>query len=416
MTEEFVIDLSEDLMRVYLKDVRRLRPMTVSEEKKICAEIEQVEMREKYLLFTIPQAIKELVLMGKRLAQGSTSITDFMNDIDGIHSAKEQKSHTETAISSVHIIEKLSKKLRNCLDTQGPEEDYVKIREEFEDAVSRLNINKDIIKQIIETIIKDPGRIETAEKKKLRELRDIDDRIGTIRERLIQGNLRLVITIAKKYQNRGLDLMDLLQEGNIGLMRAADKYDHRKGYKFSTYATWWIRQSMVRAISNSSNIIKIPIHVIEKKTKINNTAARLLQELEREPDVREISKRSGYSQQNIMDIMAVPDPAISLEAIVGEKDTTIGECVADYNGRCAFQELVNESLKEEIGKVLSTLTTREEKVVRMRFGLNRQKGCTLSEIGDTLNITREYVRQIELKAMKRLRNPLRKRALESFQG
>lgn len=390
--------------------------MTASEEQKLCTEIEQVEMQEEYLLFTIPRAIKELVLIGKRLKQESMSITDFMSDVGEIHSTKEEKSYTETAISSIRNVERLSKKLRTCLDTDGPEEDYAKIREEFEDAVARLNINKDIIKQIIETIIKDPERIEMAGKKELRELRDIDRRVRTIRERLVQGNLRLVMTIARKYRNRGLDLMDLLQEGNIGLMRAAHKYDHRKGYKFSTYATWWIRQSMVRAISNSSNIIKIPLHVIEKRTKINNTAARLLQELEREPDLKEISERSGYSQQKIIDIMAIPDPAISLEAIVGEQDTTIGECVADHNGRCALQELVDESLKEEIGKVLSTLTKREEKVVRMRFGLNRPGGYTLSEIGDTLNITREYVRQIELKAIKRLRNPLRKRVLESFQG
>ncbi len=416
MAEEFSMDLSEDILHVYFKDVRRLPLMTASEEKQICREIERAEIREKCLLFTIPRAIKELVLIGKRLRQGLTRITDFMNDIDRLHSTKEEKGHIETAISSIRNMEKLSKKVRSYSDTQGSKEDYVKIREEFEDAVSRLNINKDLIKLIIENIIKDPGRIKTAEKQKLRELRDIDGRIRRIKERLIQGNLRLVITIAKKYQNRGLDLMDLLQEGNIGLMRAADKYDHTKGYRFSTYATWWIRQSMVRAISSSSNIIKIPFHVIEKKTKINNTASSLLQELEREPDLKEISERSGYSQQKIIDIMANPDPAISLESIVGENDTAIGDFLADHNGRCAFQELVNESLKEEIGKVLSTLTEREEKVVRMRFGLNRQAGCTLAEIGDTLNITREYVRQIELKAIKRLRNPLRKRALESFQG
>ncbi len=390
--------------------------MTWPEEKKVCREIEEAEVKEKYVLFTLPEAVNELTLIGYQLKEGPIGILDALKDIDGtIHSIKEEKGHRDTTIAAIRAIEKLN----SGLDTQGSQEDPAKTTKEFKDAVSRLNINRDIIRQIVERIIHDLNRSNVAQwelvQSKLRELCDIDDHIRTVRERLIKGNLRLVITIAGRYRNRGLDLMDLIQEGNMGLMRAAEKYDHRKGYKFTTYATWWIRQTIVRAISGSAHTIKIPVHVIETKTKLNRTAAMLLQELEREPDFKEISKRSGYRVEKITDIMTVPEPAISLETLAGEGETTLGDFVTDSNAACAFKALVNASLREEVKKVLSTLTTREEKVIRMRFGINRIGGCTLAEVSDELKITREYVRQIELKAMKRLRHPTRRRVLEHFQ-
>lgn len=428
VAEEFVIDLCEDILRAYLKDVARVPAMTASDEREISGGIEEAETKQRDILFSIPQTIDELVRIGRQLENGSISVLDILQDADSFtHSKTEEKLQHDKTITSIHAIKGLYDRLgeinRTLSHAGRPETAALiaareKTKKELQDRISSLNINKETIGQIVENITGNIKGLTLAEQafllSKLRELHDVEAFIRAKKERLIQGNLRLVVNIARKYHNRGPDLMDLIQEGNIGLMRAADKYDHRKGYKFTTYATWWIRQSIVRAISNSSNIIKIPIHVIEKKTKIGSTISSLIQELDREPDLKEISERSGYSRQKILDVMTVPEPAISLEAMVGEDETTIGDFVADPNAPCALQELVSVSLKEELAKVLSTLTVREENVVRMRFGLNRHDGCTLAEIGDTLNITREYVRQIELKAIERLRHPVRRRALEAF--
>jgi len=429
VAERFAIDLSEDIARVYLKDVGKIPAMTASEERKISGNISNAEERQRNILFSIPQVIDELARIGTQLEDGSIGVVDILKDADSFARSKtEEKLQNQETITCIceirrhyHRLNEISRTLSRAhrSDTPALIADREKTKAELQERISSLNINKETIERIVESIARNIKHLTPAEQgsllSRLREIRDMETVIYEKKERLIQGNLRLVINIAKKYQNRGLDLMDLIQEGNIGLMRAADKYDHRKGYKFTTYATWWIRQTMVRAISNSSNIIKIPIHVIETKTKIGKTISSLIQELEREPDLKEISERSGYSPQKIKEVMTVPEPAVSLETIVGDNDTTIGDFLADLNGRCALKELVNGSLKEELRKVLSTLTKSEEKVIRMRFGLNRLEGCTLAEIGNSLKITREYVRQIELKAMKRLRHPVRRRVLESFQ-
>lgn len=429
VAEEFAVDLSEDIVRVYLKDVGRIPVMTAPEEREISIDIDVAETKQRNILFSIPQAVDELAHIGKWLENGSTTIIDVLKDADSfVQSKREEDLRLDKAVTSIREIKELHNRLNEIhrtvsradrSDTAALIMDREKTKKELQNAISGLNINKETIGRIAENIARNIKDLTPAEQSflllRLLELEDIEAFIHGKRERLIQGNLRLVVNIARRYQNRGLDLMDLVQEGNIGLMRAADKYDHRKGYKFTTYATWWIRQTIVRAISGSSNIIRIPFNVIEKKTKIGSTISSLLQELQREPDLKEISERSGYSLRKIIDVMTTPEPAVSLETIVGEDGATVGDFVADTSARCAIQELVNGSLKEELAKVLSTLTKREKKVVKMRFGLNRHDGCTLAEIGDTLNITRQYVLQIELKAMKRLRHPARRRVLEAFQ-
>ena len=284
-------------------------------------------------------------------------------------------------------------------------------RELFEQALADIGLD-DPVKMYLKDIGRVPLLTADEEVDLARRMQEDDE---SARKRLSEANLRLVVSIAKRYVGRGMLFLDLIQEGNLGLMKAVEKFDYQKGFKFSTYATWWIRQSITRAIADQARTIRIPVHMVETINKLTRVQRVLLQELGREPTPEEIAEKMGVTVERVREIQKIAQDPVSLETPIGEEeDSHLGDFIEDEKTTTPSDSVAFTMLKEQLLGVLDTLTPREEKVLRLRYGIDDGKPRTLEEVGREFNVTRERIRQIEAKALRKLRHPSRSKKLKDF--
>ena len=299
------------------------------------------------------------------------------------------------------------------------DDDEVKLEEEDEVDIEKIDLSVPegiSIEDPVRMYLKEIGKVNllTAEQE-IQLAQRMEKGDEEAKKKLAEANLRLVVSIAKRYVGRGMLFLDLIQEGNLGLIKAVEKFDYRKGYKFSTYATWWIRQAITRAIADQARTIRIPVHMVETINKLIRVSRQLLQELGREPTPEEIAKEMDMSVERVREILKISQEPVSLETPIGEEeDSHLGDFIQDDNVPVPADAAAFTLLKEQLVEVLATLTEREQKVLRLRFGLDDGRARTLEEVGQEFNVTRERIRQIEAKALRKLRHPSRSRKLKDY--
>ena len=361
----------------------------------------------------IEKRIKKLINLGKKKGYITYEDIDkaFPPDYEGFDTSLIEKIYESLEKNNITIMDKEPSENEEEATTVTDDEVMKLLEEETPEVYDSTSV-KDSIKMYLKEIGKIPLLTPSQERELARRAQMGDKKA---REKLITANLRLVVSIAKRYIGRGLPFLDLIQEGNIGLLKAVEKFDWRKGYKFSTYATWWIRQAITRAIADQARTIRIPVHMVETINKLNRLIREYYQEHGEQPSMEELAKMMGKPVEKIEEILEAAKETISLEAPIGEdEDSTIGDFVADDSIPSPKREAMRMLIREEVEKVLKTLNPREAMVLKMRYGLLDGKAKTLEEVGQYFNVTRERIRQIEVKALRKLRHPSRSKYLKAL--